>query len=54
MGLVAFNRVFIGAHFPLDVAGGLCLGWSIGSLVNLTFGAPVRSPMQPLGHAARR
>jgi membrane-associated phospholipid phosphatase len=34
--------VYIGAHFPLDAAGGLFLGWAIGSAVNLLLGTPER------------
>jgi undecaprenyl-diphosphatase len=38
--LVAVARVYNGAHFPIDVVGGLALGWGIGSLVHLILGAP--------------
>ena len=37
---VGFARVFVGAHFPLDVAGGFALGWMVGALVHLIAGAP--------------
>jgi glycosyltransferase 2 family protein len=38
--MVAFARVYVGAHLPLDVVGGAAMGWAIGSLVHLLFGAP--------------
>jgi undecaprenyl-diphosphatase len=38
--IVAFARVYVGAHLPLDVLGGAAMGWAVGSLVHLLFGAP--------------
>jgi undecaprenyl-diphosphatase len=37
---VGFARVFVGAHLPLDVAGGFALGYTVGALVHLVAGAP--------------
>ncbi|MGY1753373.1 phosphatase PAP2 family protein [Blastococcus sp. SYSU D01042] len=37
---VALARVYVGAHLPLDILGGLALGWAIGSAVHLLFGIP--------------
>ena len=37
---VGFARVFVGAHLPLDMAGGFALGWTAGVLVHLVAGAP--------------
>lgn len=39
---VAISRVYVGAHLPLDIFGGLALGWLIGSLLNLGFGTPAK------------
>ena len=39
VALVATARVFVGAHLPLDVAGGLLLGSAVGNAVRLTPGA---------------
>jgi membrane-associated phospholipid phosphatase len=44
--LVAGNgiaRVYVGAHNPLDVVGGVCIGLLVGAAVNLAFGTP-RAP----------
>jgi membrane-associated phospholipid phosphatase len=44
VGVVAFTRVFIGAHLPLDSVGGLLLGWTVGSVTNLVAGTPTGDP----------
>ncbi|MGY1637662.1 phosphatase PAP2 family protein [Geodermatophilus sp. SYSU D00742] len=37
---VALARVYVGAHLPLDILGGLGVGWAIGSLVHWALGVP--------------
>jgi undecaprenyl-diphosphatase len=38
--LVGVARVYVGAHFPLDVAGGWALGYTVAAVTHLAFGAP--------------
>jgi undecaprenyl-diphosphatase len=35
---VAFGRMYVGAHLPLDLVGGAALGAAAGSIVNLVIG----------------
>jgi len=44
VALVAIGRMYVGAHLPIDVIGGAALGWAVGALVHLAFGAPGHRP----------
>lgn len=40
VALVGIARIFVGAHLPVDVVGGVALGWAVGALVHVLFGTP--------------
>ena len=42
--LVGLARIYVGAHLPLDVVGGMAMGWAIGSLVHFLLGPPDPQP----------
>jgi len=55
VGLVAAARVYVGAHLPLDAAGGIFLGWAVGGVVSLMLGVPASSrPSPPASPGAAR
>ena len=41
---VGLARIYVGAHLPLDVVGGLLVGWISGSLVHYALGVPRWEP----------
>jgi uncharacterized membrane protein YbhN (UPF0104 family) len=44
---VAVARVYVGAHLPLDIVGGVAAGWAVGSLVHWLLGVPRWEPAVP-------
>jgi undecaprenyl-diphosphatase len=42
VALVALGRIYVGAHLPLDVIGGVAMGWALGSIVHVLLGEPGR------------
>lgn len=41
---VGAARVFDGAHLPLDIVGGVAVGWAVGAAWHVALGAPHRRP----------
>jgi glycosyltransferase 2 family protein len=51
--LVALARIYVGAHLPLDVIGGLTLGAAVASAIHLALGRPAHGVIRLRGVPAR-
>jgi membrane-associated phospholipid phosphatase len=51
LAIVLVGRMYVGAHLPLDLVGGVALGVSAGAAANLVVGVPVPddAPVEPSG-----
>ncbi len=49
LAIVLVGRLYVGAHLPLDLVGGVALGVSAGAAANLVVGVPVpdEAPVEP-------
>jgi membrane-associated phospholipid phosphatase len=45
--IVVFGRMYVGAHLPLDLVGGIGLGMMVASGINLVMGVPAAVPAPP-------
>lgn len=52
VAVIGVARIYVGAHFPVDVIGGAAVGWGLGSLLHLLAGAPSGQPGHPLLNSA--
>jgi membrane-associated phospholipid phosphatase len=44
---MAFARVYVGAHLPLDVVSGAAIGAAMPSVLHLLFGVPLTPSADP-------
>lgn len=54
LGIVAIGRLYVSAHFPLDIIGGAALGVTVASAINYTFGvSPDKKPVTSSSKTAK-
>jgi membrane-associated phospholipid phosphatase len=54
VAFVGFARIYLGAHNPVDVLGGVALGLALGALTNLVVGVPETSVPEASGVSVGR
>ena len=54
VAIVVFGRMYVGAHLPLDLIGGVAMGVAAGSLATFAFGGPTPSAQRRSGRGQGR